>query len=641
MTANAPVATRFRAAVDNNMATNYVNSNNVMPWQAALMGQITGTASYCTNAVARTEFFVASEEAKIAAITASPAAPQIINDAWVPPLPDVAYDSYLDIGEHIGSLAMVYDWCRNSMTQAQRVRWYTYANQAVWNVWNHPQARWGNKVVPWTGWSVNNPVNNYYYSFLKATMLLGLATFGENPDAGTWLTQFRTTKIQNQLAATFTADLTGGGSREGTGYGTAMMSLWELYDWWERSTGERISLLTPHTLDSMAWMMHNVVPTLDRIAPTGDHARDETAMFFDYHRRYLLELMNLFPNERVSGIAKTLLSQSSVQQMGSQFTRFYDYMYEPTPVTARPLSELSTAYWGSGTGMFAMRNDWTTGSAYVNFLCGARTESHAHRDNGSFVLYKGSWLAYDANIDGTSGLELEEAYHNLVRFQNGGGTVVEQGYNTSCNMQALANTPTWAYGLARITPMYPAAQVTKSEREFVFIKPSTFVVFDRAQVPAASANRPIFTLNFPHPVAISSDTVSYVQGANRLDIKRLAPAAATVSQTLWSAADTHSTPPHYDASDTSTRVDVRDAANGTSSEFLHVFGVNNSVTAAVRDDASGQTGARITLADGRSVVLRFNTTGTGGTVQIFSTGGQETEGGTLPITVQQPPLYAN
>jgi len=28
-------------------------------------------------------------------------------------------------------------------------------------------------------------------------------------------------------------------------------------------------------------------------------------------------------------------------------------------------------------------------------------------------------------------------------------------------------------------------------------------------------------------------------------------------------------------------------------------------------------------------------------VQIFSTGGQETEGGTLPTTVQPPPLYAN
>ena len=36
-------------------------------------------------------------------------------------------------------------------------RWIAYANQAVWNVWNHTAARWGSKTFPWSGWSVNNP----------------------------------------------------------------------------------------------------------------------------------------------------------------------------------------------------------------------------------------------------------------------------------------------------------------------------------------------------------------------------------------------------------------------------------------------------------------------------------------------------
>jgi hypothetical protein len=215
------------------------------------MGQVTGAASYCSYAVTQTESFVQSEEALINA-----------NQRAV-----VAEDSYLEVGPLIGNLALVYDWCRANMTTAQRSCWVTYANQAVWNVWHHNDAQWGNATYPWSGWSVDNAVNNYYYSLLEATMLLGLATQGENTQANAWLQQFRTTKIENQLIPTFTRDLTGGGSREGTGYGTAMKNLWRLYDWWERSTDERLANRTPHTLASMAHLMHSIVPTLDKLAP--------------------------------------------------------------------------------------------------------------------------------------------------------------------------------------------------------------------------------------------------------------------------------------------------------------------------------------------------------------------------------------
>ena len=54
--------------------------------------------------------------------------------------PEVAADSYLEIGDLIGDLALVYDWCFPQTTAAQRTRWLAYADQAVWNVWNHTTA---------------------------------------------------------------------------------------------------------------------------------------------------------------------------------------------------------------------------------------------------------------------------------------------------------------------------------------------------------------------------------------------------------------------------------------------------------------------------------------------------------------------
>ncbi|MDG2535465.1 hypothetical protein P6144_17520 [Sphingomonas sp. HITSZ_GF] len=616
LSANAPAATRFKQSVDLQVANS--NIYGMEAWHVALMGQVTGQANYCTYAVAKTDAYVASEEALIAANKT----------------PVVAGDSYLEVGGYVGNLAMVYDWCRGSMTAAQRTRWKDFGNQAVWNVWNPAQAKWGGRTVPWSGWSVDNPSNNYYYSFLKATMLLGLATYGENDMAGGWLTQFRTTKIENQLLPVFNADLTGGGSREGTGYGVAMRDLFQLYDWWERSTGENLAGRTPHTLASLPWMVHAIVPTLDRITPTGDHARDSKALLFDYHRDYLQKLATLYPDERISGVVKTLLGQSSVKEMSQHFMRYSDYLYGLVAITPRPLTELSTAYWGSGTGSFSMRTDWTTSAAYANFICGPYTESHAHQDRGSFVLFKGNWLAYDANIDSHSGLSQDQKYHNTARFETSGGTAIGQAFNASCAMAALANTANWAYALADLTPMYKSG-VTKSEREFVFVKPATFVVYDRARTTDANARR-IFTMNFPKAPTIAGNLTSLVIGASRFDMLRIVPATGTPTTTLWKSANATDF-----ATSTAARVDLAEAGAGGSSEFLHVIGLDGAVAQAVAANAAGQTGTAITLADGRVVTLRFNQNSRGGTIEIKSAGGAVLESRALPTGVEAPPIYAN
>ena len=585
------------------------------PWYAALLYQLTGDKRYASYAIEETEKFIVAEEEKIARNQRAA----------------VAGDSYLEVGQTIGNVALVYDWCHSLLTPEQRARWVSYSNVAVGNVWNHTGAKWGNTTYAWSGWSVDNPSNNYYYSFLRATMLLGLATHGENPQAPAWIDKFRTAKIENQLIPTFTRELQGGGSREGTGYGTAMKNLWQLYDWWERSTGERIATRTPHTLASMAHLMHSIVPTLDRLAPTGDHARDSTAALFDYHREYLLELMALFPQERLSGAARTLLDSSSVPQMKNSFMFVADFLYEQPDLQARPLSDLSTTYWAAGTGQLMMRSAWDNSATYANFICGPYTESHAHRDQGSFVLFKGAWLATDSNVFSRSGIEQDEELHNLVRFDNGGAPV-KQAYGTSCTLAALADNKHFTYASAKITPVYrnnPA--VTKSEREFLFIKPDTFVVFDRANVGSAATKR-TWTLNLGGPPTVAGDMIGYADGKSRLDVQRLAPAGLTAEVRQW--------PELRKGMQGGVRVDVADSA-GTSSVFLHVLSANGAVTSATRSDAPGQTGAQIKLADGRTATVRFSTQANGATLELRGADQSPQFSGPLPTGVTPPPLFAN
>ena len=74
---------------------------------------------------------------------------------------------------------------------------------------------------------------------------------------------------------------------------------------------------------------------------------------------------------------------------------------------------------------------------------------------------------------------------------------------------------------------------------------------------------------------------------------------------------------------------------------MHVLGTGGAVQAAVRDDDAGSLGARLTLADGRRVLVRFSTAGSGGTLEIRAADGALLSSGALPTTVVAPPLFVN
>ena len=141
------------------------------------------------------------------------------------------------------------------------------AEQAVFNVWHPNDASWGGVSHPWTGWSICDPGNNYHFSFLRATMLWALAT--QNT---AWFDFLQTQKFGPLMD--YYAALPGGGTREGTGYGTALNNLFGNYIYWKASTGEDLAGITPHTRETIDYWVHATVPTLDRFAPIADLSRE-------------------------------------------------------------------------------------------------------------------------------------------------------------------------------------------------------------------------------------------------------------------------------------------------------------------------------------------------------------------------------
>jgi hypothetical protein len=584
LTANTATASRFRTKVNS-----YVAGQDIwgfQAWNAALLGPLTGDPKYCAKAISVVDAYVTAEEQKIAAGAQ----------------PTVAGDSYLEVGTVIGDLALTYDWCFDTVTASQKSRWLAYANATVWNVWNPTQAKWGSVSRPWSGWSTNNPSDNYFYSFMRATMLLGLAAQGENTQATAWIAQFRDTKFIGQLVPTFDAQLRGGGSREGTAYGVSHRALFHLYDLWQATTGEKLQAKTKHARQSLRSGMHQVMPTLDRIVPTGDQPRDHTAAFFDYQRNYLQELIYLYPNDPMSGRAKTLLAGSNVPVMARPELLVYDFLYD-NDVAARPLTEMANDYYASGIGQLYSRSGWDSGATWINLTGGAYTESHAHQDQGALMIFKGGWLSGDGVLESSSGIIQDTTSHSLVRIRSGSADV-KQNVNTTSSMVALHQGDGWIHAAVDTTAAYGGnANVSKVQREVVFIKPNTIVVYDR--VATAAGTSQVWQIATPTAPSISGATATIAGGAHSLSVQRLVPAAATSAAT--SLAGTSAYTGGYRLDETVAGGDVR---------YLHVLSLDGSTASAT---ASGDSTVTVNLAGGGSATIAFDRANVGATLTYGGT----------------------
>jgi hypothetical protein len=612
LTGSNPAAVRFKGMVDNQLGGGDVY--NFQAWFAALMYQLTGQTTYADWAIAQVDDWVTGEEALIGAGQKA----------------EVAGDSYLYIGDHVGDLALTYDWCFDRLTADQKSRWLAYADQAVWNVWHPNDATWGGVSYPWSGWSIDNPSNNYYYSFLRATVLLGLAAYGELASAAGWVDLFRTTKIGGQLVPTFDADLVGGGSREGTGYGVSMAGLFRMYDQWDATTGERIADLSPHTLASLAWLMHATVPTLDRVVPVGDHARDSTAALFDYHRDYVQGLAWLFATEPQAAVAKSWLEQCSVPQMGSGFMFYSDLLYANPALVARPLSDLHTVYHAPGTGDVFARSSWAEDATYLHFKCGPYTESHAHQDQGSFLLYKREWLAADENLASHSGIQQGVRLHNLVRIDSGGNTV-EMPYGTTSVLHALKDDPSFLYLACDATPAYDGdAAVTTAERQLIFLRPDTVVVFDRVRSSGSGVTKTwqMSTLRTPQ---VGTGTATLPGGATDLSLHVVEPAARTPGVVSWPSEDSDFS--------SGSRLEV-DVTAGDDAFFLVVIDLDGAIASVSGAGGATTRGVQLSFTGGGSATLTFDTTTLGAQLHLVAADSTVLHDGALALEVDAPSVMA-
>lgn len=416
------------------------NPYGYVPADAAYAYKLTNDETYRTLAIAGINEMVTEVENAIAAN----------QNATV-----ISGDSYLHVGEKIGGLAIVYEWCNpDAPTKA---RWAAVANQAVYNVWNPGDARWGSTLHTWSGWSINDPGNNYFYSFCTAAAYWALAS--DDAADVEWLNDNKFS-----LLKTYMATLPGGGSREGTGYGVSFMNLFALYQIWRDSGIEDLANANSHLTNSIRYWVHATMPGLAEYCPIGDLARESYPNLFDYHRDLILKARHLTTDLAAKDMASWWLNNISVQVMSQGFKHLVN-MLPAGPNTDTPPSELS--YYAEGTGSLFTRTGWDADAVFLHFLAGQFDQSHAAQAQGSFTLYHQGFLAVTNNNYSHSGIQQQVRSNNVLRFRTSGGATIPQVYGTATmtrNIGAGGNLS----ASANLKPVISNSTVTSWQRDIEF-----------------------------------------------------------------------------------------------------------------------------------------------------------------------------
>jgi uncharacterized membrane protein YgcG len=468
--ASSAVATKFqqyvdRAVVSHNPDWGYTPADGVVQYARG------GDTKYIDDSIARVDADVKTAEQAIAAGN----------------IPPIGLDDYLQTGPDIEELAYTYDYGYSRLTADQRARWKAYGDQVISNLWSPKLATWGTKPAgsfPWSAWSLNDPGNNYFYSFVEATQDWALAT-----DNTSWMTFLQTDKFP--LLADYYASLTGGGSREGTGCGTTQTRLWANARLWKESTGDVLAPVFDHARQTIDYWINATVPTLDQFAPIADLSRESIPNLYDDQENLVREAVFDAPGTPEARRGLWWITNNSVADTLTSSFNLRGALLTPADTTAQAPTALT--YAAPGVGQYFARSSWSRDATWVDLTAGPFDQVHAHQDQGSFTLFRRSWEAVTSNIWSSSGLEgvggsggyLGTEAANVLRFDRGGSAIPQNHSVASATAQAQDGGE---YDLhADLTNAYSnnASAVRSWTRDFAF-SGNTLKVATAARSPPTS-----------------------------------------------------------------------------------------------------------------------------------------------------------
>ncbi len=364
-------------------------------------------------------------------------------------------------------------------------------------------------------------------------------------------------------------------------------------------------------------------------------------------------LVNYFRNDPTHHAVHTFNESTPGSSVGD--FAYMDFLWRDPTVPKGDLSRFKLSHFSPGPGHVYARSSWGEDATYFFFKCSDRFTAHQHLDAGHFVIYRHEELVGDGGHYDEFGTLHDVNYHLRSIAHNTllvldpaerwpgirAGTVTGndggQHHNWPHHNGATADPAEWQKGRAlydiadmlafedRGDYLYLAADAARAystnklkcfTRQVVFLRPGTFVIFDRVASTKPEFKKTWLLQAMTTPERHGEDWV-VTNGAGRLFVQTVLPVSFRTSvakaeelyrydgQVFATRRDTGSAP--------ECRLEISPAQSNATDLFLHVLTATNASVDAVPRAAAEMLGNRlqVTVAD---VKLSFRTDSVGGDI---------------------------
>jgi hypothetical protein len=392
-------------------------------------------------------------------------------------------------------MAIGYDWLRPALDATTKA-----SVQAALDSW-----------ITWydaSGFINNEPVGNYFVGYLFAKGAAAIALEGDDAHSDTWWNDIATRMWPTLAAPAYKTGLAGGGWPEGWQYGP--LSVRNLVGFlWAANTGKGLTwwndVPVAHAeaayIGEFAWPSRKHMD--DRGTVHAQKALQPSASTVAMMATVLDQQADAFA-PAAHGIASDIVA--ATQEAIDPWQQFL--FWDPAAPTSA-VSSLPQSYLAGGPGHVAMRSSWNTDAAWASFASGpyldAPDSGEQYFDQGGLAIASGDtpvlvnatgWLP-QAQGDSGESYVYDDTWGSRTRLLN--NTFYVAGAKQDGISPPASTTHVERYedggvyvrarGAAIETMYSPGGVVTQFTRDVAYVRPGTFVVYDRTTAASASADQ--------------------------------------------------------------------------------------------------------------------------------------------------------
>ncbi|HTA90672.1 MAG TPA: hypothetical protein VK745_13875, partial [Polyangiaceae bacterium] len=497
-------------------------------------------------------------------------------------------DSGYGIRNYVVGMAFGYDWLYPALPATTKSDVISSIN--AWIDWYDQ-----------SGFINNDPIGNYFAGYFLAKTAAALATNGDNPNATTYWNDV-TTRMWGQLVQPeFASRMAGGGWPEGWEYGKkAVLGFAEAMWATKTATGTDWSQQIPFARDQAEYQLHFAWPALKHL---DDQGTIHSGVTVNPSAELVLGLATMLEDagDAVAPLARGFAADV-ISAAGDDSAPWSAFLYGDPQEPKGNYKADSLSHLASGPGHVGMRSTWDATAAWAGFEGGAYINA---ADSGEELFDAGNlsvvvgdqpvlinatgWLPQNAGSPGED-MVYDDSYGTKQRrlyntfFVNDASNPYNPGQNSADPSSSKAHIERYEDGAvfvrARATNLegqygnssyHPVSQFT---RDLVYVRPGTFVLFDRTTVAQGSADQ---WLSFHTPVAptqaITADATQrrfdvVVQSATVGSIRSLLPRSSSTTTTSLLASG--------------TRLEVHTPARAATQQWLSTITASSSTGEQVR-----------------------------------------------------------